>query len=125
MKDRRMKVRDITEIIGISVDRVHNILHKELEMENGFMTMDAAIADHRSKTHAKRYFAAVFVDASKRNSTRVWFVTLDETWIHYHTPESKQQSKQWTASGMYVKEGENCFVSQEDNFLGFPQNHLL
>jgi hypothetical protein len=24
------------------------------------------------------------------------FVTMDETWIHYYTPESKQQSKQWT-----------------------------
>jgi len=92
MKDRRMKVRDITEIIGISVDRVHNILHKELEMENGFMTMDAAIADHRSKTHAKRYFAAVFVDASKRNSTRVWFVTLDETWTTTHPSQNSNRS---------------------------------
>jgi len=33
MEDRRMKVRDITEIVGISVDRVHNILYKELEMK--------------------------------------------------------------------------------------------
>jgi len=33
MEDRRMKVRDIAEIVGISVDRVHNILHKELEMK--------------------------------------------------------------------------------------------
>jgi len=28
-----MKVRDIAEIVGISVDKVHNILHKELEMK--------------------------------------------------------------------------------------------
>lgn len=33
MEDRRMKVRDIAEIISISVNRVHNILHKELEMK--------------------------------------------------------------------------------------------
>lgn len=33
MEDRRMKVRDIAEIIGISIDRVHNILHKKLEMK--------------------------------------------------------------------------------------------
>ena len=26
-------------------------------------------------------------------------MTVDETWIHHYTPESKQQSKQWTASG--------------------------
>jgi hypothetical protein len=24
---------------------------------------------------------------------------LDETWIHHYTPESKQQSKQWTEAG--------------------------
>jgi hypothetical protein len=27
------------------------------------------------------------------------FITTDETWIHHHTPESKQQSKQWTEAG--------------------------
>ena len=24
------------------------------------------------------------------------FITMDEIWIHYYTPESKEQSKQWT-----------------------------
>jgi histone-lysine N-methyltransferase SETMAR len=24
---------------------------------------------------------------------------MDETWIHHYTPESKQQSKQWTETG--------------------------
>jgi len=27
------------------------------------------------------------------------FVTMDETWIHHYTLESKQQSKQWTETG--------------------------
>ena len=27
------------------------------------------------------------------------FVTVDETWIHYYTPETKQQSKQWVTKG--------------------------
>ena len=27
------------------------------------------------------------------------FVTVDETWIHYYTSETKEQSKQWTKSG--------------------------
>lgn len=27
------------------------------------------------------------------------FITVDETWIHHHTPETKEQSKQWIASG--------------------------
>jgi histone-lysine N-methyltransferase SETMAR len=27
------------------------------------------------------------------------FITMDETWIHHYTPESKQQSKPWTEAG--------------------------
>jgi hypothetical protein len=27
------------------------------------------------------------------------FITVDESWIHHYTPESKQQSKQWTEAG--------------------------
>jgi histone-lysine N-methyltransferase SETMAR len=27
------------------------------------------------------------------------FITMGETWIHHYTPESKQQSKQWTKAG--------------------------
>jgi len=29
---------------------------------------------------------------------RVRFITVDETWIHYFTLETKEQSKQWTSS---------------------------
>jgi histone-lysine N-methyltransferase SETMAR len=25
------------------------------------------------------------------------FITVDETWVHHYTPETKEQSKQWTA----------------------------
>jgi len=25
------------------------------------------------------------------------FITVDEAWIHYFTPETKEQSKQWTS----------------------------
>ena len=46
--------------------------------------IDAAIINHRPKTHAKRRFKAV---------------TVDETWIYYYTPKTKQLSKQWVAPG--------------------------
>jgi len=37
----------------------------------------------------------------KRNSKEFLrrFVTVDETWIHWYTPETKAQSKQWTSRG--------------------------
>ena len=27
------------------------------------------------------------------------YITVDETWIHYYTPETKEQSKQWVSKG--------------------------
>ena len=27
------------------------------------------------------------------------FVSVDETWIHWYTPDTKEQSKQWTSPG--------------------------
>ena len=27
------------------------------------------------------------------------FITVDETWIYYFIPETKEQSKQWTSPG--------------------------
>jgi len=27
------------------------------------------------------------------------FITMDETWVHHFTPETKEQSKQWTEKG--------------------------
>jgi hypothetical protein len=30
------------------------------------------------------------------------FITMDETWIHHYTPESKKQSKQWTEDSSSV-----------------------
>lgn len=32
MKDQRVKVRKITETVGLSAERVHNILHEKLEI---------------------------------------------------------------------------------------------
>ena len=36
-----------------------------------------------------------------RNVQDFWrrLLTVDEIWIHYYTPETKQQSKQWVAPG--------------------------
>ena len=38
---------------------------------------------------------------SRRNPSEFLrqYITVDETWIHFYTPETKEQSKQWTAPG--------------------------
>jgi hypothetical protein len=41
------------------------------------------------------------------------FITMDETLIHHHTPESKQQSKQWTEAGCLASKRQGRFHQQE------------
>jgi histone-lysine N-methyltransferase SETMAR len=56
--------------------------------------MGAALAHSRSKTHShENRFNKNKTDFVRR------FITMDETWSHYYTPESKQQTKLWTEAG--------------------------
>ena len=56
------------------------------------------------------------------------FVTMDETWIHHYTPESREESKQW------VKPGESALKRSQTQqsagkimtsvFLGYTWSNL-
>ena len=70
LNDRRLKVREISETVNISVGRVWHILHECLGM-----------FQRNSKEFLRRY------------------VTVAEKWIHYYTPGTKNQSKMWTGPG--------------------------
>ncbi|UYV77657.1 hypothetical protein LAZ67_15001833 [Cordylochernes scorpioides] len=79
MLDRRMTVRQIEETLGIPKTT-------EAFCPLGFQTFDT-----RSKG-CKEKFEANPEEFVNR------FVTMDETWAHHFTPESKQQSMQWRHS---------------------------
>jgi hypothetical protein len=52
LDDRRMKVREIAETVGISKERVGYILHEELDTKKVLRKMGVALAHSRSKTHS-------------------------------------------------------------------------
>ena len=52
LDDRRMKVRETAETIGISKECVGYILHEELDMKKLCARMGATLAHSRSKTHS-------------------------------------------------------------------------
>lgn len=82
-------MREVAEGVSISTERVHHILHEYLGMNT---------SNHkRNRVTISKECLAMF----KRNPTEFLrrFVTVDETWIHHHTPETKEQSKQWVSSG--------------------------
>jgi histone-lysine N-methyltransferase SETMAR len=90
----------IAETIGISKERVGYILHEELDMKKlcarwvpRLLTADQKCTPMKISEQGLERFnknKAVFVRR---------FITMDENWIHHYTPESKQQSKQWTEAG--------------------------
>ena len=97
LDDWWMKVHEIAETIGISQERVGYILPEELNTKKlcARWVPQLLTADQKH-THVK--ISEQCMERFNKNKTdfvhRV--ITIDETWIHHYTPESKQQSKQWT-----------------------------
>jgi DNA-binding Xre family transcriptional regulator len=97
LDDRRMKVREIAETIGISKEHVGYILHKELNMKKFCpMWVPRLLTADQKRTRMK--VSEQCLERLNKNKTDFVhrFITMDETWILRYTPESKQQSKQWT-----------------------------
>lgn len=100
LNDRKIKVREIADMVHISTERVHHILHEHLSMRKlfsrwvpRFLTIDQKqhrINDSESNLLLFKHDPKDFVRR---------YVTMDETWIHHYTPESNQQSAQWFAHG--------------------------
>jgi len=100
LADRRVKIREIADIVSISIERIQNILHENLGMKK----LSARWVPRLLTVEQKRNHMTTSehcLDMFKRNPKEFLrrFVTVDETWIHHYTPEMKEQSKQWTSPG--------------------------
>ena len=96
LSNRRIKMCDLADIKKISVDRVHNILHEHLHMKK----LSAQWVPRLLTVDQKRIrfnISQECLDRFKCNPMKFLrrFSTVDETWIHHYTPETKEQSKQW------------------------------
>jgi len=79
LANSRLKIREIAETVGISNDRVGHILHEILGMRK--LSPRCVLFKRNPREFLRR------------------FVTVDETWIHWYTPETKKQSKLWNSPG--------------------------
>ncbi|XP_033229681.1 uncharacterized protein LOC117181226 [Belonocnema kinseyi] len=100
LDDRRVKVREMAETVGISTERVHHILPECLDMKKLSVRWVPQLLtlDHkRNRVTTSKDCLTMF----NRNPNEFLrrFVTVDETWIHHNTTETKEQSKQWVSSG--------------------------
>ncbi|GBP54687.1 Histone-lysine N-methyltransferase SETMAR [Eumeta japonica] len=100
LDDRRMKVRELAHAVGISTERVHHILHEYLDKRklSARWVPRLLTLDHkRNRVTTSKECLAMFSRNPDEFLRR--FVTVDETWIHHNTPETKEQSKQWVSRG--------------------------
>lgn len=100
LADRRVKVREIVEIVNISYERVHNILHEHLDMKKLSAKWVPRLLTIDQKRN-REVISKQCLDIYQRNPDEFLrrFITVDETWIHHYTPETKIQSKQWIEAG--------------------------
>ena len=100
LADRRVKVREIAESVRISTERIRNILHEHLTMRKLCARWVPRLLTPDQKQRRKDVSADCLA-LYRRNPTEFLrrFITVDETWVHHYTPETKQQSRQWTMKG--------------------------
>lgn len=98
--DRRIKLLELVEALNISYERVHNIIHHHLDMKMlsaRWVPRLLTIDQMRKRVTTSETLLAMIRRDPKDFFRR--FITVDETWVHHYTPETKEQSKQWRKSG--------------------------
>lgn len=100
LADRKLKVREIAQAMGMSNDTVHRILHEHLHMKKLLARWIPRVLTAEQKENrviASELGLAMY----KRNPDDFVsrFVTMDETWIHHYSPESDQEATYWQEAG--------------------------
>ena len=103
LDDWRVKVREIADPVGVSKEHEGYILHEELDMKKLCARWVPCLFTADQK-HTCMKISEQCLEHFKKNKTDFvhQFIAMDETWIYHYTPESKQQSKQWTEAGCSV-----------------------
>jgi histone-lysine N-methyltransferase SETMAR len=96
MKDRRLKVDQIAETLGISHGSVETILHEKLGMSKvcaRWVPRMLTSVQKADRMDASSELLGFYRSDPADFCARI--VTGDETWLHHWDPESKQESMQW------------------------------
>ncbi len=100
LADHRLKLREIAETVGMSKGRVGYILHEILgkrKLSARWVPRLLTPDNKRNRETTSEQCLTLFKHNPKEFLRH--FVTVDETWIHWYTPETKEQSKQWLSPG--------------------------
>lgn len=98
--DASLTVRTISSQFDIGLPTTHKLLTENLGMERicaRWVPKLLSIDDRKKRVNASRSFMKRFKDEGEGFLDRI--ITMDETWLHYYDPETKQQSSMWTLKG--------------------------
>ena len=99
-ENRKLKLCEIPDTLKISYGSVYAILHEYLSMWkllSKWVPCLLTVDQKRQRVIDCERCLELF-RRNKPNFLRR-YVTMDETWIHHYTPESKRSSAEWTAVG--------------------------
>ena len=99
-ENRKLKLREIADTLKISDGSVYAILHEHLSMRKLLSNWLPRLLTADQKRQ-RVVDSESCLDLFRRNKPNFLhrYVTMDETWIHHYTPESKRSSSEWTAIG--------------------------
>jgi len=96
LADRRVTIRYLAEVTGISYGSIQRILSDELHMNKvsaRWVPRMLTAEQQKKRVDISRTNLEYYQADPDQFLTR--FVTMDETWIHHFDPETKQQSMTW------------------------------
>ena len=98
--NRKLMLHDIAEELKMSDGSVFIILHEHLSMRKMCLkwVLRLLTVDQKQKCVDDSERCLQLLEHNKKEFLHKC-VTMDETWIHYFTPESNWQSAEWTAAG--------------------------
>ena len=133
LNDPKAKVREIAEIISISTERVVNILHTRLCMRKLSATLVPRLLtiDQKCIRVTTSEKNLIYFNRNPKELLRR-FVTMDETWIHHYTLESREGSKQYLfpnlkrwLCGTRFESNEEVVWETKGYFGGFDKPYYL
>lgn len=96
LADRRVTIRHVAEVTGISYGSIQRILTNELHMRKvSARWVPKMLNDEQKKKRIDMSRANLEKFQADKENFLSRFVTMDETWIHHFDPETKQQSMTW------------------------------
>ena len=90
MDDRKLKLHEIADTLKITEGNVFTIMHESLGMRKLFLKwVRRLLTPYQKQQHFEDSGRCLELLKRGREDFLRRYVTIDETWIHHYTPETK------------------------------------